>query len=846
MQDKKKSTGAFKIFPKLVVFLAVLGCLTTLIARSIDGGKKKRALHLKNQISRNLQIPAQFNPINYFNFDDTSFPTGFVTDLFVQDNVGVYKCPSPGEPPVEIPHKTNAQIEVAGPNTLCSLVLKKITCGGFNALGIQLGSGEKSESLTRIARSYEGNDWEISAGAHISQTFNCTGKLCTTCMERHPTFSAFPFVFYKYELISYEDNREFSSKDAASKFLQQTTFGPTMADLEPWANYNVSNSASYSLSFANWLTDQFDSTPISSHRARFREQANTRARVTKLISTPQQPCSENSAWTSYAFGIKDASTSDADRSITITNTTNDGSNETVYLMYMDNIPRTQVENIAFLDYNTTFEYPLTLVVCEVEELIGGNFALLLDGECRYFLGGNPPISFQSTATPKPDYYITKTSDYFAQFQAMPGRTMNDTYFLESGLDDSSCEFLHIGAFPVMIDFGDGANPRWLSFDGRLELLENDLNNPIPDGGGSQQLLGSRCSNVARNFLNIDTCILSESLEGCSSAYTNPAAEVSLSDITLLKLFELTKNYVYAVKDLRADTSPCEQNTISRWQKIDNITQCINDTIVTDQSTLTTLSNLLLNAGEDSSVYSTESGWLRDIEYSSGSCDKDMTTPNATDRSYVLVLAGDTCWELVHQDLYNVYEMTPWVEQHPGGANQITQFADNLNPFLSFPSNHLMERWDMNKEIFPYIGRYNTTVLFQDLPPSVQQDNVAIEYGAVGSDGGGLIVSCGSPYEVPNDVSKGNTFFSFELDDETDTLDFFELKSQRYAIWADVVLSAQDQLRQRMAWALAQLFAISPDDVGEGEKTEGYLTYYDIFVCNAFGNYFDILKEVSYR
>ena len=56
-----------------------------------------------------------------------------------------------------------------------------------------------------------------------------------------------------------------------------------------------------------------------------------------------------------------------------------------------------------------------------------------------------------------------------------------------------------------------------------------------------------------------------------------------------------------------------------------------------------------------------------------------------------------------------------------------------------------------------------------------------------------------------------------MDDETDTLNFLELKSQKYAIWADVVLSAQDQLRQRMAWALAQLFAITPDDVVKGEK-----------------------------
>lgn len=29
------------------------------------------------------------------------------------------------------------------------------------------------------------------------------------------------------------------------------------------------------------------------------------------------------------------------------------------------------------------------------------------------------------------------------------------------------------------------------------------------------------------------------------------------------------------------------------------------------------------------------------------------------------------------------------------------------------------------------------------------------------------------------------------------------------------------------------------------QTEGFLSYYDIFVRNAFGNYRDILREVSY-
>ncbi len=39
--------------------------------------------------------------------------------------------------------------------------------------------------------------------------------------------------------------------------------------------------------------------------------------------------------------------------------------------------------------------------------------------------------------------------------------------------------------------------------------------------------------------------------------------------------------------------------------------------------------------------------------------------------------------------------------------------------------------------------------------------------------------------------------------------------------------------------------ISPSFINSPSQTESFLTYYDIFVRNGFGNYFDILKEVSY-
>lgn len=60
----------------------------------------------------------------------------------------------------------------------------------------------------------------------------------------------------------------------------------------------------------------------------------------------------------------------------------------------------------------------------------------------------------------------------------------------------------------------------------------------------------------------------------------------------------------------------------------------------------------------------------------------------------------------------------------------------------------------------------------------------------------------------------------------------------------ISLSSQDQLRQRMAWALSQILIVTSQQIAEA-SSEPYLNYYDIFVRNAFGNYSDILKEVSY-
>ena len=65
-----------------------------------------------------------------------------------------------------------------------------------------------------------------------------------------------------------------------------------------------------------------------------------------------------------------------------------------------------------------------------------------------------------------------------------------------------------------------------------------------------------------------------------------------------------------------------------------------------------------------------------------------------------------------------------------------------------------------------------------------------------------------------------------------------------AVWASVAVRAHDQLRQRVAWILSQIFVINEDSIGKKDMSEMYLTYYDIFVRNAFGNYRDIMREVA--
>ena len=54
------------------------------------------------------------------------------------------------------------------------------------------------------------------------------------------------------------------------------------------------------------------------------------------------------------------------------------------------------------------------------------------------------------------------------------------------------------------------------------------------------------------------------------------------------------------------------------------------------------------------------------------------------------------------------------------------------------------------------------------------------------------------------------------------------------------INQEDQLRQRMAYALSKIFVVTSDAVGK----DGIFTYYSFLLENAFSNYYDLLKGIS--
>lgn len=81
----------------------------------------------------------------------------------------------------------------------------------------------------------------------------------------------------------------------------------------------------------------------------------------------------------------------------------------------------------------------------------------------------------------------------------------------------------------------------------------------------------------------------------------------------------------------------------------------------------------------------------------------------------------------------------------------------------------------------------------------------------------------------------------QVEDDTDG---YYRDLQRSDVWWEVALWGKDQLRQRVAFALSQIFVISNVSDVLYNDTRGIANYQDLLATHAFGNYRDLLKAVT--
>lgn len=74
--------------------------------------------------------------------------------------------------------------------------------------------------------------------------------------------------------------------------------------------------------------------------------------------------------------------------------------------------------------------------------------------------------------------------------------------------------------------------------------------------------------------------------------------------------------------------------------------------------------------------------------------------------------------------------------------------------------------------------------------------------------------------------------------------FSDDRDARHAAWWEISLTAPDQLRQRIAFALSEILVVSEDDGQLTNRPMQLAAYYDLLLRNAFGNYRSLMEEVA--
>jgi hypothetical protein len=492
------------------------------------------------------------------------------------------------------------------------------------------------------------------------------------------------------------------------------------------------------------------------------------------------PCEEGSYWRGFAFTEEDLYKD------LVIDMTADGR----YALSIDGQFRSTVTTFKFKGGYVPETYPVSFLICVVEPVTFGDFRLLLNDDCTKLESGNPPVATGGIVPQPATIEATTMLESVIREQRIEKMTLK---LSESFVRSSICD-LTTGQ-PIFVKIHNGDFIQTMIYEPRLAFRENYVSSPLNDGGGSvmKEKGGGavQCSNVAKTFLNEKHCRLSTDKSTCAPAeFIDGSVKLSPENIKLF--YEEKWRYVYAVTQLRLNDdnkveSPCAHGARSRWKSY-NPSETCNQNVHDDTAAIF---RRLIRQSNDSNPHVTD--------VSLASSDRCHWDDRATTHE-IVVSIGNDCWKTVHPDYLNVYDFSEWTVDHPGNTkdtNPIMQFALEGSHLLQYPESHLMARW--NQYDLPLLGRLGDEVNFRNFPDTLRSPGIANLFGLVttSTTEGRKSVVCGSPFEAKSKLFPSS--FSITRSPRYDVVEPHVFVQQRRTVWFNIVASAPDQLRQRVAW-----------------------------------------------
>ena len=101
--------------------------------------------------------------------------------------------------------------------------------------------------------------------------------------------------------------------------------------------------------------------------------------------------------------------------------------------------------------------------------------------------------------------------------------------------------------------------------------------------------------------------------------------------------------------------------------------------------------------------------------------------------------------------------------------------------------------------------------------------------------------CGSENEVAPNPMEDDTYDVMNRKVQSNQIDYAD---QKRGVWAEVVMTANDQLCQKNGWVLHKIFATSTNMNADNGNSETNIGVLDLFVKNCFSTYRNVMFQSS--